>query len=131
MAGTVKTVDQHEEVPAVDYSDPFPGIQSTLDLILQALIGRPSDAEGVFDITAQGLQTFGTHQWQRLQVSAIVASASAAGTLTLTVGSFLRTINIGAGVTVIPFPITIERGTDVILGGTAAAVAAFLIGTPE
>ena len=131
MAGDTKTVDNHEQVGATDYSDPFPGIQSTLDLILATLQGRVTDGPGVFDVTAAGLQTFGTHQWQRLQVVSLVFTCSAAGTATLTVGSFLRTWNIIAGINVMPFPITIERATDLILGGTAAGITLQIIASQE
>ena len=90
-----------------------------------------TDGPGVFDITAQGLQTFGTHQWQRLQVATLVFTCSAAGTATLTVGSFLRTWNVIAGVNVIPFPITVERATDLILGGTAVGLTCQLLASQE
>lgn len=133
MAGDTKTTDQREVVPAPDYDDPFPGIQSTLDAIRDALVGRPSDAAGIFDLVAvaSGVLTFAQHSYQRVQVAALVVSCGAAGTAIITIGSFARTFNVVAGVTVVPFPITLERGTDLTLTGTALTLAGYLIGSAE
>lgn len=132
MAGDTKNVDSAEQVAAPNFDNPFPGIQGTLTEILDALRGAaPGEVPSTFDLsTVAG--AFGQHQWQRLRVSWIVVSASAAGTFTLTIGAFLRTWNIGVGVSPpIMFPYVIERGTDVVIGGSAAGLTAYLIGTPE
>lgn len=112
-------------------SDPFPGIQATLDGILDELRGVTKEGPSIFDLTALGAGTFGQHQWQRLRIAEIIATASAAGTLILTIGSFPRTLNLAVGINRIPFPVTIERATDVSIGGTAVGLTAYAIATPE
>lgn len=135
MAGDVKTVDAHD-VAAVPVADPFGGIANTLDEIRDILRGQGAKAEAVFDLptaaqVASGITPFAQHQWQRLHVASIVATASAAGTLIITVGSTVRTFNIDVGVNVIPFPTTIDRGTDFTVGGTAVGLTAFALATAE
>lgn len=132
MAGDVKTPESGEQVAAPDYQNPFPSIQRTLEAILDALRGSaPGEVPSIFDILAAGGITFGQHQWQRIRVSLLVVSASAAGTATVRIGSFTRTWQVGVGTTTLPFPYVIERGTDVVLGGSAADITGYLIATPE
>jgi hypothetical protein len=129
MAGDTKETSATQL--AVPETDAFAGIQSTLDAIRDELRGSISDGPGIFDILASGAIASATHQWQRLRVERIIATCSTAGTLIITVGSRARTLNLAVGVSDIPFPDTIERGTNVDLSGTAVGVTAYLIATPE
>lgn len=134
MAGDNKTSDQREIVPAPDYSDPFPGILQTLEDIRDTLRGRVEAGPGIFDIPAAGSAnpfSFGTHMWQRLQVQAIVVSASAAGTFILNIGSYSRIWNLDLGVVVIPFAYTLDRALDVTFAGTAVGMTPYLIASGE
>lgn len=131
MAGDNKTTDSRAEADAPDWGDPFPSIQSTLDAILAAARGSVAAGPGIFDIEAAGLSGFASHDWQKVRAERLIVSASAAGTATLTIGSFVRTWNIAAGVSNIPYIATIERGTDIVLGGTAVGITGYIIGTPE
>lgn len=112
-------------------NDPFPGIQATLDGILDELRGVSRRGPGRFDLGVDANTLISGSDWLRIRAAFLVVSCSAAGTAVLTIGSFARTFNIVAGVTPIPFPETIERGADVTLTGTAVGLTGYLIATPE
>lgn len=112
-------------------TDPFPGIQATLDGILDELRGVSRRGPGRFDLGANANSAIAGADWLRVRTALLVVSCSAAGTAVLTIGSFARTFQVIAGVTSIPFPETIERGADVTITGTAADLTGYLVGTPE
>lgn len=127
MAGNQDSAPSAVATP--DYSDPFPGIQATLDEIRETLAGLGRGTEKIIPFAANG-QALPTSQ--RWHTSILVFSVSAAATVTLTIGSSSRSFVVPAGDTrVIPYPASIERGVDIALSTSAGAVTGYLIGNAD
>lgn len=128
MAGFVKETESGIETPPPAIDDPYPGIQNTLDAILRevSLAG-----EGEYLFSAAGALIAGA-SWQKLRCRYLVFSTSAAATVTLTIGTMIRTYSVPAADTrVIPLPIVIERGLNITLSASAGTVTGSLVARPE
>jgi len=135
MAGDTKeTGPGPDEVVSPDtlpYVDPFPSLDAKLGAIIDALAGLGQNGPEVFDLAAFGAANIAQHMWLRLHIQTIVVSCTAAGTFILNVGSFARTWNLDIGTTVIPYPITVERGTDLSFAGAAAGLNGYVLATAD
>lgn len=125
MAGDIKETTADETAPPV-VNDPFPDIKATLDAIAAAIRG---DGLGIYEFNAAGNMLAGA-SWQKLRLRYFVFSTTAPATVTLTVGTIARTFSLPAADTrVVPFPLVIERGTNVSVSGSIQS--AYLIAEPE
>lgn len=130
MAGDEYPHESAETAPPM-VDDPFPSIADRLGAMVDAL--RMVDWEIVGPIstaaaTASGLSS----QYPKLRVQQVILSTDIACIATIVIGSIRLPFAITPGINVLPFPLLIERGTNVSIEYSVAVTAhAYLLGPTE
>lgn len=130
MAGDEYPHESAETAPPM-VDDPFPSIADKLSELVDA--ARMVDWEIIGPISTAAAAASGlTSQYPKLRVQSVIMSTDTAVVATLVVGTIRYPFALAIGINRFPFPLLIERGTNVSVEYSAAATAhVYLLGPVE
>jgi hypothetical protein len=130
MAGDEYPHEAAETAPPM-VDDPFPSIADKLSELVNAV--RMVDWEIIGPISTAAATASGlTSQYPKLRVQTVIISTDIATIATLVVGTIRYPFAVVAGINRFPFPLLIERGTNVSVEFAVAVSAhCYMLGPVE
>lgn len=124
MAGDSKATDNNERTAPPDIDDPFASMRDAIEAIAE---NTKQVGQQIIRLDAAATPT-PVAQHAKLRVQSIIIARATAGAAVVVIGTAQYPFTVAAAPVVLPFPLVIERGTDMSATGDGQV---YLIGEPE